>query len=67
MSGPSPSLAAQRAVQDAVMAERHAGFDLSAKDNHMKYERPQFAVVGEGTKKAQDLYRQGYARTDWSK
>ena len=62
-SSPPPSLAANRAVQDAVMAERHRGFDLKAKDNTMKYERPQFAVVGEGTKSAQDAYRDGWERT----
>ena len=61
--GQDPNLTAQRAVQDAVMAERHAGFDKSAKDTHMKYERPQFAVVGEGTKSAQDAYREGWERT----
>lgn len=64
-SGPSPEIAAQRAVQDAVMTERHHGFDLSAKDHHMKYERKQFAVVGEGTKSAQDKYREGYAKISW--
>ena len=47
-----PNLATNRAVQDAILTERHRGFDLKAKDNTMKYERPQFAVVGEGTKKA---------------
>ena len=62
-TGRDPNITAQRAVQDAVMAERHAGFDKSAKDVHMKYERPQFAVVGEGTKSAQDAYREGWERT----
>ena len=61
--GRDPNLTAQRAVQDAVMAERHAGFDKSAQDVHMKYERPQFAVVGEGTKASQDAYREGWERT----
>lgn len=63
--GPSPQIAAQRAVQDAVMSERHRSFDLAAKDNTMKYERVKFAVVGEGTKVAQDKYREGYARINW--
>lgn len=64
--GPSPEIAAQRAVQDAVMSERHRGFDTSAKDIHMKYERPQFAIVGEGTRSAQEAYRKNYALIDWS-
>lgn len=64
-SGPSPELAAQRAVQDAVMAERHRGFDLKAKDNTMKYERPKFVVVGEGTKSANAAYQSGYAKINW--
>ena len=58
-----PDLATNRAVQDAVLAERHHGFDLKAKDHTMKYERPKFAVVGEGTKSAQDAYREGWERT----
>ena len=57
----------QRAVQDVQLAETHAGFDESAKDNHMRYERPQFTVTGEGTKKAQDAYLEGYQKIDWSK
>ena len=61
--GRDPNITAQRAVQDAVMAERHAGFDKSAQDVHMKYERPSFSVVGEGTKSAQDAYREGWERT----
>ena len=51
------------AASDAAMAERHAGFDLSAQDNHSKFERPHFAVVGEGTKSANDKYREGWERT----
>ena len=62
-TGRDPNLTAQRAVQDAVMAERHKGFDLKAQDNTPKFERPQFAVVGEGTKSAQDAYREGWERT----
>ena len=57
----------QRAVEDTVLSERHAGFDLSAQDNHSKFERPHFAVLGEGTKSANENYRQGYALIDWSK
>ena len=32
-------------VQDRHLAALRRSFDLSAKDNHMKYERPSFAVV----------------------
>ena len=57
----------QRAVQDVQLSERHAGFDAGAQDNHMKYERPNFTVVGEGTKSANDNYRINYDRIDWTK
>jgi hypothetical protein len=60
-------LARNRRTQDAVLAERHAGFDRSAQDHHMKYERPSFSVVGEGTRQAQTAFARGYARIDWSK
>jgi hypothetical protein len=60
-------LARNRRTQDTVMAERHRGFDLSARDNHMKYERPSFSVVGEGTREAQTAFHRGYTRIDWSK
>lgn len=65
LGGPAPALAGQRAVQDAALAARHAGFDRAAQDHTMKYERPQFAVVGEGTRDAQDRYRRNYALIDW--
>ena len=52
----------RRRVQDRVMAERHHGFDLAAQDRHHKYERPSFAVVGEGSLAAQTKYREGYVR-----
>ena len=58
--------AARVAASDAAMAERHAGFDLSAQDNHSKFERPSFSVVGEGTKSANDAYRENYTKIDWS-
>ena len=52
--------AAQRRAQDRLMAERHRAFDLSAQDHHMKYERPQFAVVT-----ASDAFREGYDAIQW--
>lgn len=42
------------------MAALHRSFDLSAQDNHMKYERPSFAVVT-----ASDAFRKGYDDIDW--
>ena len=54
-------------ASDAAMAERHRGFDLAAQDQTAKFERPQFAVVGEGTKVANDNYRTNYDKIDWSK
>lgn len=65
--GPSPDLAAQRAVQDAAMSERHRCFDLAARDNTPKYCRHHFAVVGEGSKSSQEKYRARYAEIDWSR
>ena len=55
------------AASQAAANERHAGFDLSAQDNHAKYERPHFAVVGEGTKTASSNYRINYDLIDWTK
>lgn len=55
----------QRKASDALMAEQHAGFDLSAKDNHSKFERASFSVVGEGTRSANERYRRGYSRINW--
>lgn len=39
--------------------------DLSAQDNHSKYERKYFAVVGEGTKTAFSNYLQNYDNINW--
>ena len=55
------------AETNATMDERHAGFDRAVQDNTMKYERPSFAVVGEGTKSAREKYEAGYAAIDWSR
>lgn len=60
-------IAARRKRQDARDAARHAAFDLSAQDVHMKYERPHFAVVGEGSASANENYRRHYTAIDWSR
>jgi hypothetical protein len=51
---------AQRAAQDNFLRRQQHAFDLSARDNHMKYERPSFAVVT-----ASDAFRTGYDAIRW--
>jgi hypothetical protein len=58
-------LAANRRTQDTLMAKQHREWDLSARDNHAKSERPHFTVVGEGSLTAQDAYRTRYDLIDW--
>ena len=58
-------VAEQRATSDTIMEERHRGFDLSAQDTHQKHERSHFAVVGEGTRSANEAYRRGYEQINW--
>ena len=53
-------LVAKRAAQDREMAQFHAYLDEASKDNRMKFERPSFAVVGEGSHSSQERYRQGW-------
>jgi hypothetical protein len=55
-------LATQRRAQDRRDAAQAAIFDLAAQDLHHKHDRPHFAVVGEGTRTAQDAYRAGWDR-----
>ena len=52
----------RRRAQDARDAEVHRMFDLQAQDRTPKSDRPHFAVVGEGTRSAQDSYRANYER-----
>ena len=53
-------------ASQAAADERHRGFDLSAKDNHAKSERPSFIPnAGMGDKVAQELYRQNYDQINW--
>ena len=49
---------ARKAAQDKHLRGLEREFDLSAKDNHMKYERPSFVVVT-----ASEAYRDGWDRT----
>lgn len=55
----------RKAASDVVMAERHSQWDLSAQDQHAKSERFHFAVVGEGSKTAQERYRKNYDTINW--
>ena len=48
----------QKLAQDRFLGQQTRDFDLSAKDNHMKYERPSFVVVT-----ASEAYRDGWDRT----
>ena len=58
---------ARKDASNTEAYERHHGFNLSAQDNHSKFERPHFSVVGEGTKVSQDAYRANYDKIDWSR
>ena len=55
-----------RSVQDRLLAERHRQWDLQAQDRTAKFERPRFAVVGEGSRSAQEAYRKNYGLIDWA-
>jgi hypothetical protein len=54
-----------RRSQDSVLAERHRQWDLQAQDNTPKHHRAHFAVVGEGTRSAQERYLNGYTAIRW--
>lgn len=41
-------------------------FDLQARDNTPKSDRPHFAVIGEGTARAYENFQRGFALIDWS-
>ena len=55
-------IAQRRQAQDARDAVRHREFDLQAQDKTAKFERPKFAIVGEGSKSANENYLAGYER-----
>jgi head-tail adaptor len=54
--------AARKAAQDRHLATLQHRFDVTAGEVRMKYERASFAVVGEGTRSAQENYRAGWSR-----
>jgi hypothetical protein len=58
---------ARRAAQDARDAQRHRDFSLSAQDQHHKWERAHFSVVGEGSRSANENFRSNYDRIDWGR
>jgi len=52
----------RREAADTALRARHDQFDLQAQDKTAKFERHHFAVVGEGSRSAQDAYRAGWDR-----
>ena len=60
-------LSERKTATDAVLAERHAGFDRAAQDITPKYHRPSFSGVGEGSKSANAAYAANYDKINWSK
>mgnify|MGYP001591708271 FL=1 len=59
------ALEQRRAAQDYVHRGICANLDLAAQDNHSKFERGHFAVVGEGTRSALANYRENYSKISW--
>jgi len=57
----------RRAAQDIALRARHAEWDLRAQDRTPKSDRPHFAVVGDGSRAAQDNFRVNFARIDWGR
>lgn len=55
-------IASRRRTQDARDAVLHRQFDLQAQDITPKSDRPHFAVVGEGSRAAQENFRLGWER-----
>jgi hypothetical protein len=55
-------IASRRRVQDARDAVQHRAFDLQAQDKTPKSARPHWAVVGEGSRTANENYLKNYAR-----
>ncbi len=58
---------AERREKNRKVREFTEQMDLSAQDQHMKYERASFSVVGEQTKSSNEKYAEGYERIDWTK
>lgn len=52
----------RRRAHNKALREFGQTMDLAAQDTRMKYERAHFAVVGEGTRSAQDNFRAGWDR-----
>jgi hypothetical protein len=61
------ALRRNRAAQDRLLVARHAAFDLQAKDITPKSDRPHFAVLGEGSRSANENFSRNYARIDWGR
>ena len=57
--------ATSKSERDVEYKELCQNLDLSSRDNHMKYERKYFAVVGEGTRSALTNYLTNYDLIQW--
>ena len=57
----------RKAAQDKHLAALQHRFDATAGENRMKYERAHFAVVGEGSRSANENFRRGYAAIRWGR
>lgn len=57
----------RRALQDRAMRREQALLDGLSQNLYHKHDRPHFAVVGEGSRSANDAYQRGYALIDWGK
>jgi len=57
----------RRQAADTALRARHDQFDLQALDRTPKSARFHFAVVGEGSKSANDAYRRGYEAITWQR
>ena len=62
MRGAEPE---RRRAHDRALREFTATMDLAAQDRHVKSERAHFAVVGEGSRAAQEQYQRGYEQIAW--
>lgn len=60
------TLPERRRAHDQALRQFTRTMDLAAQDmRHKGYDRPQFAVVGEGSKTAQANYQAGYCKIEW--
>ena len=61
------TLQERRRAHDKALREFTATMDVAAQDLRHKHDRFHFAVVGEGSRTAQERYSAGYEAIDWSR